>query len=88
MISFYVENMSFKYLLTIIDCFSIFSWAINIKNKIGVEVSKAISTILSDERTFKNLHTDDARLGFSKHVPIHGLCGAAIVLLLRNMSIS
>ena len=41
------ENKGYKYLLTVINVFSKFAWAIPIKNKTGENVSIAMKSILS-----------------------------------------
>lgn len=45
MISFANENNGYKYLLTIIDTFSKYAWAVPIKNKTSEEVCKAVTKI-------------------------------------------
>jgi len=51
------QNKNMNYILTVIDVFSKFAWAIPIKNKSGNEVMKAFHTILKD-RVPRKLHTD------------------------------
>ncbi|XP_070172160.1 uncharacterized protein [Polyergus mexicanus] len=58
-------NKGYKYLLTIIDTFSKFAWAIPVKNKTGESVSKAISIC------FKNL--SNASFGLSLSDVSYGL---------------
>ena len=41
------ENKGYKYLLTVIDVFSKFAWAIPIQNKTGENVSIAMKSILT-----------------------------------------
>ena len=55
------ENKGYKYLLTVIDVFSKFAWAIPIKNKTGENVSIAMKSILTEGRKPKNLHTDQGK---------------------------
>ena len=52
------ENKGYKYLLTVIDVFSKFAWAIPILNETGENVSIAMKSILSKGRKPKNLHTN------------------------------
>jgi hypothetical protein len=49
------ENDGIKFLLTAIDVFSRYAWAIPIKNKTGLEVSRGLEIILKDFTT-KNKH--------------------------------
>ena len=39
-------NKGYKYLLTVIDTFSKYSWAMPVKNKTGKEVTRAFASIL------------------------------------------
>lgn len=57
MIPYSKENKNFKYLLTVIDVFSKFAWAIPLKSKTGKEVTDAIATILTKHR-YRNIQTD------------------------------
>jgi len=50
-------NKGFNYLLTVIDCFSKYSWAIPIKTKTGEEVSKALEKIFKERKPNK-IQTD------------------------------
>ena len=51
-------NRGFKYLLTVIDVFSEYAWAIPIKNKSAEEVTKAMDTILTKDRHPKKIQAD------------------------------
>ncbi|XP_044005607.1 uncharacterized protein LOC122850540 [Aphidius gifuensis] len=51
-------NSGYKYILTIIDIFSKFSWAVELKSKTGREVSAAMESIFKKGRVCKNLHVD------------------------------
>ena len=53
------RNKGCRYLLTVIDGFSKYTWCISIKNKSGVDVSKAMLQIFKRGRVPKNLQTDD-----------------------------
>jgi regulator of sigma D len=67
MIPYYRENKNYKYLLTVINAFSKYAYAIPIKNKSGQEVTNAMAKILSGLTSSpKNLHTDDGREFFNK----------------------
>lgn len=57
-------NKGYKYLLTVIDTFPKFAWAIPVKNKTGKNVSKAMSVCfknLSYHKLPKNLQTDNGK---------------------------
>ncbi len=61
------ENANNKYLLTCIDVFSKYAWARALKNKSGVEVTKAFKSILEEGRVPKKLQTDKGTEFFNKH---------------------
>ncbi|CAI6355285.1 unnamed protein product [Macrosiphum euphorbiae] len=42
------ENNGYNYILCVLDCFTKFAWALPLKTKTGGEVTKAMSTILTD----------------------------------------
>lgn len=52
------ENKGFRYMLTVIDVFSKFAWAIPVKSKTGKDVTAAMKSILDKKRVPKNLNTD------------------------------
>ena len=52
------HNSNFKYIITVIDVFSKFAWAIPIKNKYAKTVIEGFSTIFTSNRRPKNLQTD------------------------------
>lgn len=58
MIPYAKENRNFKYILTVIDIFSKFAWAVPIKSKSGKDVTNAMNTILSAGNVPKNMHSD------------------------------
>lgn len=59
MIPYANQNRNFKYILTVIDVFSKYAWAIPIKNKTGLEVTRAMKKIFeTDHRIPKNMQTD------------------------------
>lgn len=52
-------NKNFNYILTVIDCFSKYAWAIPLKNKTGPLVTKSMETIFQQSKRIpKNLQTD------------------------------
>lgn len=62
MIPYAKQNQNYKYILTVIDIFSKYAWAIPIKNKTGNEVTTAIKSIFkSDQRIPKNIQTDEGK---------------------------
>ncbi|MGL5102237.1 MAG: integrase catalytic domain-containing protein, partial [Plesiomonas sp.] len=61
------ENDGLKFLLTCIDIFSKYAWTRVLKNKTGLEVSKAFVSILDEGRTPLRLQTDLGREFFNKH---------------------
>lgn len=54
------ENKGFKYLLTVIDCFSKYAWAVPIKNKTADETIKAFEVIFKERKPAK-LQTDKGK---------------------------
>lgn len=65
MIPYSKENKGYKYILVVINCFSKFVWALPLKNKTGVEVSRMMEKILK-KQTPKNLQTDAGLEFFNK----------------------
>lgn len=65
MIPYSRQNKGFKYILCVIDCFTKFAWALPLKSKTGIEVSKALSKILIS-RTPKLLQLDNGREFYNK----------------------
>lgn len=61
MIPYARENKGNKYLLTVIDVFSKFAWAEPVKSKSAADVTNAMSRILKQNRTPKNLQTDNGK---------------------------
>ncbi|XP_048040622.1 uncharacterized protein LOC125264869 [Megalobrama amblycephala] len=61
------DNDNNKYLLTCIDVFSKYAWARVLKNKSGVEGTKAFESILQDGRVPQKLQTDQGKEFFNKH---------------------
>uniref|UniRef100_A0A6V7KMA4 Chromo domain-containing protein n=2 Tax=Bracon brevicornis TaxID=1563983 RepID=A0A6V7KMA4_9HYME len=62
MIEYANENKGYKYLLTVIDIFSKYAWAIPTKSKTGPEVTSAMKVVLKDSRIPKKLHVDRAKM--------------------------
>lgn len=62
MIPYSSENKGMKYILTVIDTFSKFAWAIPLKSKACAHVTTAFKSLLDKGRQPKNLQTDK---GFS-----------------------
>lgn len=58
-------NKDFRYLLTVIDTFSKFAWAIPIKRKTGLEVTTAMQSIFNEGRSPQNLQTNDGKEFFN-----------------------
>ncbi|XP_046750602.1 uncharacterized protein LOC124413859 [Diprion similis] len=58
MITYAGQNKGYKYMLTIIDIFSKYAWAVPIKSKSGDDVTKAIESVLVQRRVPKKLHVD------------------------------
>ena len=50
-------SKNFNYILTVIDIFSKFAWAITIKMKTGEEIMRSLSIIFRDRKPSK-IHTD------------------------------
>lgn len=67
MIPYAKQNKNFKYLLTVIDTFSKFAWAIPVKNKNAVDVVKAMQSIFKTGRVCKNLQTDHGKEFYNKN---------------------
>lgn len=61
------QNSGFKYLLTVIDCFSKFAFAIPLKTKTGKEVAQAFKKIFK-ERTPQYVQTDKGKEFLNKDV--------------------
>lgn len=61
------ENKGYKYILTIINCFSKVAYALPLKKKSGPEVANALEPILSSNR-MKHLQTDAGLEFYNTHV--------------------
>lgn len=60
-------NNGYRYMLTVIDCFSKYAWARAIKTKTGVEVTKSIESIFKEGRIPKNIQSDDGKEFFNNN---------------------
>lgn len=67
MIPYARYNRNFKYLLTMINCFSKMGFAVPLKNKTGPEVANALRKIVSKHR-FNHLQTDQGTEFYNCHV--------------------
>ena len=61
-------NKGYRYMLTVIDIFSKYSWVISVKKKTGEDVTAAIKSVLRESgRVPKNLHTDRGKEFYNKN---------------------
>lgn len=61
------ENKGFTFLLTVIDCFSKFAFAVPVRDKTGQSISHAMETIfVENKRIPKMLQTDNGREFYCK----------------------
>ena len=51
-------NNNYKFILTVIDIFTKYAWAIPLKNKSGLSITKGFKTILSEGQKPENLWVD------------------------------
>ena len=61
------QNNGFKYILTIIDCFSRYAFAVPVKNKTGMEIRNALSNVFA-VRKASILQTDRGKEFLNKNV--------------------
>ena len=54
-------NGGYKYLLTVIDCFTKYAWAVPVKSKTARDVTRAMGSIFARHTSPKNLQTDQGR---------------------------
>ena len=64
--AFSKKNKDTKYLLTIIDVFSKYAWAVPLINKTGESVTEAFDKIVSEGRKPKNLWVDEGKEFYNK----------------------
>lgn len=69
MIPYAKQNKNYKYILTVIDTFSKFAWAFPIKNKTGIEVTKAMKNVFiaTASNLPKNVHSDLGKEFYNKN---------------------
>ncbi|CAP39320.1 Protein CBG22824 [Caenorhabditis briggsae] len=67
MIPYAEENKDFKYLLTVIDCFSKYAWVIPLKTKTGKETANALQTIF-EKRKPQKIQTDNGKEYYNKEM--------------------
>lgn len=60
------ENSGYRYLLTVIDTFAKFAWALPVKTKSGLEVANAMEKILIKQSP-KHLQTDNGKEFYNVH---------------------
>lgn len=60
------QNDNHRYILTCLDNFSKYAWAIPVKSKSGPDVTAAMAKILDEGHPVKNLHTDEGKEFFNK----------------------
>lgn len=61
MIPYASFNNGYRYLLTIIDLFSRYAWAVPLRGKTGMEVTSAFRQVFAQGRQPQRLQTDDGR---------------------------
>lgn len=61
MIPYAKQNKNFKYILTIIDIFSKYSWAITVKTKSSKDVTRAMCKIIESGNVPKNIQSDKGK---------------------------
>ncbi|XP_057341081.1 uncharacterized protein LOC130678116 [Microplitis mediator] len=66
MIPYATVNKGNKYLLTGIDTFSKYAWAVPIESKSGSDVTRAMKSIFQQGRVPKNLHVDQSKEFYNK----------------------
>ncbi|CAP27572.1 Protein CBG07546 [Caenorhabditis briggsae] len=69
MIPYAEENNDFKYLLTVIDCFSKYAWVIPLKTKTGKETASALQTIFKHRKPQK-MQTDNGKEYYNKEMKL------------------
>ena len=66
MLPYEKKNKGYKYILTIVDIFSKFAWAIPVKSKTADDVTTAMKSVLIQGRVPKNLHVDRGKEFYNK----------------------
>lgn len=67
MLPYAKENKGYRYMLTVIDVFSKYAWAIPVKNKTAEEVTQAMKSVLELGRVPKNLQVDRGKEFYNKN---------------------
>lgn len=67
MIPYADENKGMKYILTMINCFTKFAFAVPLKTKTGVDTARALEPILRKNK-MKHFQTDQGKEWFNTHV--------------------
>lgn len=67
MIPYSRDNKGHRYLLTVIDVFSKYAWAVPVKRKTGEDVANAMKSIFKAGRKPKNLQTDRGKEFYNKN---------------------
>lgn len=69
MIPYAKFNKGYKYMLTVIDVFSKYAYALPIKSKTGLEIANSLKTILEQKKNKypKNIHTDQGKEFYNSH---------------------
>uniref|UniRef100_A0A8R1I3A2 Chromo domain-containing protein n=2 Tax=Caenorhabditis japonica TaxID=281687 RepID=A0A8R1I3A2_CAEJA len=67
MIPYAAENNDFRYLLTVIDCFSKYAWVVPLKSKTGKETSEALESIFKKRKPQK-MQTDNGKEYYNKEM--------------------
>ena len=63
------HNKGVNYLLTVVDVFSKYAWVVPIKQKTGLQVASALTTLFkTSKRSPQKLQTDDGKEFYNKHV--------------------
>ena len=63
------HNKGVNYLLTVVDVFSKYAWVVPIKQKTGLQVASALTTLFkSSKRTPQKIQTDDGKEFYNRHV--------------------
>lgn len=67
MIPYARVNQNNKYILTVIDTFSKYAWAIPVKTKTGKDVTEAMKSVLDVGKIPKNVQTDFGKEFYNTH---------------------
>ena len=61
-------NNNYKFILTVIDIFTKYAWAIPLKNKSGLSITNGFKTILSEGRKSEKLWVDRGSKFYNKNI--------------------